>query len=283
MKSIYGLGKLTGPATKDANGNGAKGNGGKKQEAQPSAKTLITVPPSYPAASRRLSPRSAHGGNGSSPRRPPAASAPAGNGAGSAAEREALLKQQQEYLKNREADLKAWAEGINKRYTTMNDRLFAATRRSVEDATWIGEKLVKAKEAVGHTQWMKWKARNLTFSDEIARRCMRAYENKDDPKFQLCRNLTDLWRLLGIIAPRPKSEEKQQPRKVPHTKDEKDHTVGEWQQHGTRLVALWPMVDERLENLDETQRRMINELVENIGACVDKHWKRHGKPKVDKQ
>ena len=227
----------TGLATKDANGNGTKGRGG-----HGSAKTRITVPASYPAASRSLSTRSAHGGNGVKPKTT-SGSRTSGNGARSAAEREALLKQQQEYLRNREAEMKVLAEQISEIHNGIVNRFISSTRRSYEEAIKAGEKLIKAKELVGHSSWLKWIHKNLPFSEDTAENYMRAYRHKDEPEFRNVRNLSEAYQKIRLIVAKPKKpKEIKQKRDTAPERDPDEQTAFE-----KDLLMAIKVLSEKLE------------------------------------
>jgi hypothetical protein len=58
-------------------------------------------------------------------------------------------------------------------------------KRVAADVVEIGKRLTECKKLAGHGNWLPWLEREFGWSDETARKFMRAYEFARQHKFQV--------------------------------------------------------------------------------------------------
>lgn len=91
-----------------------------------------------------------------------------------------------------------------KEINNLHKKIFGNVRTTLEKAIKIGQLLIECKQEIPHGEWLHWMNINLKFSQEQARRYMRAYGRRDNLKSV---SETDLggWEKL-LIEHKPKQE-----------------------------------------------------------------------------
>lgn len=128
------------------------------------------------------------------------------------------------------------------------DTRFRAAINDIKDRVFrIGELLTECKKEYGtHGLWMAWVAANCEFSYFTANNYINAYERKNDPNFELVKNLKDIYY--------PQIEHKPEATKVeePEEDDEQEESVPKISSEAEPLpVRLQPPVTPKVEEPEE--------------------------------
>jgi hypothetical protein len=92
---------------------------------------------------------------------------------------------------------------IEKELPHIEDKLFALSKRALQEALRYGELLHQAKALLKHGEWLPWLREHVRFSQTAAWHYMKLWERRDDPKLVkliAANNLADVTEAYAVLG-----------------------------------------------------------------------------------